>query len=124
MIVFSVVVALLLTYGAPTVIHLFESGPSAKPAVLALQILVWTFPLASVGYIFSTALTAANDQVVLAWCLGIAVVFNLTLNAILIPIYSLIGACVATLATQMGVSVGMTVRYAVLYKWAKKSHKE
>ena len=118
--ILGIAVAAVFTYGAPLIISIFESGPSAEPAALALQILVWTFPLSSVNYLFSTALTAANDQVILAWLLGIAVIFNLALNAILIPEYSLYGACVATLLTQAGVSISMGVRYVTLLRRDKK----
>ena len=44
--------------------------------------------------------------------LGAAAVFNIALNSALIPLYSLYGACVATLLTQAGITAAMSLRYA------------
>ena len=108
----SLVIALGLTLTAPVVITLLEPDPSAAPAVGALRLLAWTFPFASVNYLLSTALTATDDQKALAWMLGAAAVFNIGLNGVLIPLYSLYGACIATLLTQAGITVAMGLRYA------------
>ena len=108
---FSLVIALGLTLTAPFVITLMDPDPAAAPAIDALQLLIWTFPFASINYLLSTALTATDDQKALAWMLGIAAVFNIALNGALIPLYSLYGACVATLLTQAGLTAAMGLRY-------------
>lgn len=111
---FGVLVATVLMFAAPWLVGILEEGSAAEPATKALKILVWTFPFASVNYIFSTALTASNDQNALAWMLGAAVVFNIVLNLVLIPSYSLYGASYATLATQVMVLAALTTRYFML----------
>ncbi len=73
--------------------------------------MICTFPFASVNYLLSTALTATDDQKALAWMLGVAAVFNIALNGVLIPLYSFYGACAATLLTQAGLTGAMSVRY-------------
>ena len=107
----SCLIALVLTLMAPFVISILEPGPDAVPASRALQLLVWTFPFAGVNYLFSTALTAADDQVALAWILGVAALLNIGLNSLLIPFYSLYGACIATLITQLSITLAMILRY-------------
>jgi len=111
MTVLSTLVAIALTVAAPLVITLMDPDPTAAPAGYALQLLVWTFPFASVNYLLSTALTATDDQKALAWMLGIAALLNIALNSFLIPMYSLYGACVATLVTEAGITAVMFVRY-------------
>ncbi|MEM8487973.1 MAG: flippase [Bacteroidota bacterium] len=108
---FGLTAALTLSVLAPFIVGILEKGPAAIPATKALRILVWTFPFASVNYLYSTALTAADDQNVLAWILGIAVLFNISLNAVLIPTHSLYGASFATLLTQLFVMLAMIIRY-------------
>ncbi len=108
---FGFAVAITLSLAAPFIVGLLEEGPAALPATNALRILVWTFPFSSVNYLYSTALTAADDQRALAWILGGAVLFNISLNAALIPTQSLYGASFATLLTQLVVMLAMIIRY-------------
>ncbi len=107
----SIVITLALALAAPVVITLIDPDPAAAPAVGALRVLIWTFPFACVNYLLSTALTSTDDQKALAWMLGAAAVFNIALNGVLIPLYSLYGACVATLLTQVGITGAMSIRY-------------
>ena len=107
----STAIALALALAAPLVIILIDPDPAAAPAIDALQILIWTFPFASVNYLLSTALTATDDQKALAWMLGAAAVFNIALNGVLIPLYSFYGACAATLLTEAGLTGAMSLRY-------------
>ena len=48
------------------------------------------------------------------WMLGAAVVFNIALNLVLIPKYSLYGASYATLLTQVLVMCAMLIRYQMI----------
>ncbi len=107
----STALTLALFVAAPFVITLMDPDPAAAPAIDALRVLIWTFPFACVNYLLSTALTATDDQKALAWMLGIAAFFNIALNGVLIPLYSLYGACVATLLTQAGITAAMSARY-------------
>lgn len=104
-------ITLGLTLAAPLVITLIDPNPAAAPAIDALQFLIWTFPFASVNYVLSTALTATDNQKALAWMLGVAAVFNIALNGVLIPVYSFYGACAATLLAQAGLTGAMSMRY-------------
>ena len=114
--IIGIVIALAITWSAAFIIDFMEEGQSARPATTSLQILVWMFPFAGINYLLATSLTAANDQVRIAWILGVTVILNVVLNLMLIPHYSLYGACIATLVTQMCLSVAMFIRYRQLLK--------
>lgn len=107
----SVSAAIAVTLSAPWLISLVDTGAHAEPAILALQILVWSFPFSSIGYLLVTALTAIDDQIRLAFTLALAAAVNVALNLALIPIWSLYGACAATLITQGLLVVAMLSRY-------------
>jgi O-antigen/teichoic acid export membrane protein len=107
----GLVLAAVMTFAAPVIIPLLEPDPSAAPAISIMQILMWTFPFSAVNYLLSTSMTARDDQKALAWMLGAAAVFNISLNAILIPLYTYYGACVATLTTQVLITGVMFGRY-------------
>ncbi len=107
----GVVIALTLTLLAPYIIPLLDPDPASAPAIQILQLLIWTFPFSAVNYLLSTSMTATDDQKALAWMLGAAAVFNISLNALLIPSYSYFGAGFATLSTQIAISAAMLWRY-------------
>jgi len=107
----GLVLATVTTFAAPWIIPILEPDPSSAPAIGILQVLIWTFPFSAVNFLLSTSMTAMADQKALAWMLGSAAVFNVTLNAILIPSFSYFGASVATLTTQILITGAMMLRY-------------
>lgn len=83
---------------------LFKEGVSETASVLKLLMLSF-FPV-SVGYVFSTLLTAAGDMRFLNYTSLLGLIANILLNVLLIPRYQEIGAAVSTLLTQ-GVVIGL-----------------
>jgi O-antigen/teichoic acid export membrane protein len=75
-------------------------GPEYTPAVIALQILIWSVVLVYIGGPMGTLLQATNNQMVFAKIVGISTVINVVANLILIPKYSYVAAgAIAVLTT-------------------------
>jgi len=71
-------------------------------SIIALQILVWSSVFIFMSQPFANLLNCLNKQSIVTKITGICVVLNVTLNLILIPKYSLIGASIATVLTEFG----------------------
>jgi len=89
-------------------------GPKFEPAVRFYQLLVLVIPLRILGNTLGTAITSVNRQAQRAFIVGVAAALNLGLNLILIPMWSIDGAVVATLVTESWVFLA----YAVLLRRA------
>jgi O-antigen/teichoic acid export membrane protein len=89
-------------------------GPKFEPAVRFYQILVLVIPLRILGNTLGTAITSVDRQAQRAFIVGVAAALNLGLNLILIPMWSIDGAVVATLVTESWVFLA----YAVLLRRA------
>ena len=76
-------------------------GFGYQQSVIALQILVWTIVFTFVGAAFVRLLEASNRQVIVTKISLICVIVNILLNLILIPKFSYIGACIATVITEI-----------------------
>ena len=96
----SLPVAAGTTIFAPNII-IFLYGSSYYPAVMALQILIWTIPFLFLTYIFSTLLISINKQNVILKITFIAMVFNVIANLLLIPIYGYTAAALLTVLTEL-----------------------
>ena len=81
------------------IIVLFGFG--YQQSVIALQILVWTIVFTFVGAAFVRLLEASNRQVIVTKISLICVIVNILLNLILIPKFSYVGACIATVITEI-----------------------
>lgn len=81
--------------------------PSAPALSVVIWALFWMFVNAPVGNLIATS---RNMHAFLPYAFG-SVVFNIVLNAILIPRYSFLGACIATLLTEM-LAFGFQYRFA------------
>jgi O-antigen/teichoic acid export membrane protein len=68
-------------------------------SVIALQILIWTIPIIFLNYVFGTILASINQQVLALKINFLSMVLNVTINMLLIPRYSFIGASIATVIT-------------------------
>lgn len=105
--------AAIVLYGfAEPLLRLLTGGTTFEPAAQALQILAWAAPFVSLNYVLSVTMNAADDQRLLAWVLGVAALFNLAVNFILIPRYSFFGASAATVATEALITLALGIRYA------------
>lgn len=79
----------------------FIYGNVFSHSILALQILIWTFLLISVNAVLYNILGAINRQVTIMKVTAACAFVNVVLNLILIPKLSLIGASIATVATEI-----------------------
>ena len=77
-------------------IILLVFGSSYTESVIALEILIWTIVFTFGGAAFTRLLEATDKQLTLTKITGIAAIFNIFLNLVLIPEFGLIGACVST----------------------------
>jgi O-antigen/teichoic acid export membrane protein len=96
----SVPVAVGTTVLAPEIVLLIYKN-AFTPSIIILQILIWAIPITFLNYIFGTILPAMNRQNVLLKVTFLSMIFNISLNLVLIPTYSYMGAAVVTVATEL-----------------------
>ena len=75
-------------------------GAEYANSILTLQILVWYPVLVFVSSPFARLFESSNKQLIVTRIVGVCAALNVTLNLILIPKYSLIGASIATILTE------------------------
>ena len=85
---------------APRIID-FIYVPEFFPSILAFQILIIMAGIIFLYYPFSQVLIASNQQKKVFWPILTGSLLNVILNSILIPKYSLYGAAVATVITNI-----------------------
>jgi O-antigen/teichoic acid export membrane protein len=86
-------------------IIIFLYGEDFTPSIIALQILIW---VASLLFIYRTGgyvLASINKQLVDARIAGTAALLNVGLNLLLIPMYSYVGAGIASIISQVFVLI-------------------
>jgi len=109
---FAVAVALALWPLAGWLVTLLY-GAAYGDAVPAFRILLLSFPLMSLNYALTHQLIGWQRHRAYAAICAMALVFNLALNARLIPTLSIVGAAWATVATELVVTFGSA---AVLWR--------
>ena len=82
-------------------------GDEYLESAIALKILIWLLIFAFLNGVFGAYLASIHRQEIAAITLGFALLANITLNLLLIPRFSYVGAAISTLATQAVVSVIM-----------------
>lgn len=97
-------------YGSD-IISLIDNKYALADSVL--QILIWTVCFLFINGACSTLLNASHKEVSVTKIYGIAAIFNVILNFILIPSYSFIGASVATVLSEVLILV---LAFYMLYK--------
>jgi O-antigen/teichoic acid export membrane protein len=107
----SLLITVGITLTAPFIIELMTSDPGYGPAKSALRILCWVFALTCVRNMLYVALLSMNEQRFVAGILGGAVLFNVGLNAVLIPTVGILGAVAATIASEATLLGVYAVRY-------------
>lgn len=112
LLIISVPIALFTTLLANKIILLLF-GPSYLPAIIALQILIWTIIFMFLNGLAGNLMGSVNKQLVVTAITGFGAVFNITLNILLIPRYSFTGASYATLLTEF---VLMPILIYVIWK--------
>jgi O-antigen/teichoic acid export membrane protein len=109
---FAVAVALALWPLARWLVTLLY-GAAYGDAVPAFRILLLSFPLMSLNYALTHQLIGWQRHRAYAAICAMALVFNLALNARLIPTLSIVGAAWATVGTELVVTFGSA---AVLWR--------
>jgi O-antigen/teichoic acid export membrane protein len=84
-----------------TAIIAFVFGPGYGRATVALQILIWTIPVAFYRNVPQMALISAGRQDRVLRITFVSAMVNLALNIFIIPTYGMVGAAAATLATEV-----------------------
>ncbi len=75
--------------------------PAYHAATLPLQVLIWTIPVALIRNVSQSALVAYGRQDQLLHTVAWAAALNVGLNLLLIPRWGMLGAALATLATEV-----------------------
>lgn len=120
LLIISIPLSLAVTLLANKLI-LLVYGSSYFPSIIALQILIWTIIFMFLNGISSILLGSTNRQIVVTKITGFSVILNVTLNLILIPNFSYVGASVATVFTEF---VTVPILIYVVYKFEKINLKE
>jgi O-antigen/teichoic acid export membrane protein len=107
LLIISIPIAVGTTLVADKVILLIY-GNEFIPAILTLQILIWTIPFLFINGLSGNLLNSINKQVTIMKVTSIAAVINIILNLALIPRFSLIGSSVATVFTELVLLVILT----------------
>ncbi len=89
-------------------------GEEYLPSVQAFQILIFAVGIIFISQLVSSNITAINKQKINMWLTLINVFLNITLNFLLIPLWSFIGASIATVATE-GTGALMALLYTMKY---------
>ena len=91
---------LTITLFAAPIIQVFF-GKEYWGGVLTLQISIWSIMIFLVGLILYDTLIVAEKQKALLWSVLISTVINALFNIVLIPIWSIAGAAIATVIAQV-----------------------
>jgi len=108
----AVVVMLPVCTGSMFVAHgLLRAffGAGYGPAALYFQLLMASVAIALVNGVFAPVLLATGHERALARSVTIGAIVNLSLNAVLIPLFGAAGAAVATIAAETGVFVSLSL---------------
>lgn len=88
-------------------------GAEYTNSIIALQLLIWSMGLMIVYGTFAQLFNSVNKQLIGTIVVIICAIFNVILNLILIPKYSLTGASISIVATQF---LGL----ALSYVWSRR----
>ena len=88
----------------------FIFGQGYLQSGMILQILIWTIVLTFIGASFVQILQSTNNQLVITKISVVCVFVNIVINLFLIPLYSYIGASIATVITEV-----ILVGYCIFY---------
>ncbi len=91
-----IIITLFLADGIVGVI----SGSGFSESVGVLKVLVFALAFIFFGNFFNTIMISANFQKKLMWIMGIAAIFNVFLNLLLIPRFSYLGAAWVSVLTE------------------------
>jgi O-antigen/teichoic acid export membrane protein len=78
----------------------FFFGPAFINSAPSLKILVFTVPFIFINYVLINTLIALNHEKMITWGSGLAILFNVGLNMVVLPRYGYLGASWTTVATE------------------------
>ena len=84
-------------------------GDEYLGASLAIQILIWNFPLVVLGWLLSPIMIASARSKTLAAVAALAVTINFPVTIALTNLFGITGACIASLITELFVVAGLWV---------------
>jgi O-antigen/teichoic acid export membrane protein len=76
-------------------------GADFKESVLVLQILIFSLALIFYGHFFINIIIAGSLQKKLMYALVVAAILNITINSIMIPLFSYNGAAITSVITEL-----------------------
>lgn len=100
MVIISIPLGFATTFLADKII-LLVYGTGFINSIVSLQILIWTMVFTFIGASFVQILQSINKQLIITKIAVISVLINIILNLILIPLFSFIGASIATVTTEI-----------------------
>ncbi len=92
----------------------FFFGPTFAKSAPSLKILVCALPLIFLNYVLINTLIALNMEKMITWGSGLAILFNVGANIVVLPRYGYLGASWTTVATELLLSIcflGFLQRY-------------
>lgn len=116
---FMLIIAFPLAFGgvilaAPLIKLIYGDGFSE--AILPFQILIFSAATIYISTVYAHSLQACQKQKTHLIGMGIGALINISLNLILIPKYSLVGAAIATLITEMFIFLFMYLKFSKTIK--------
>lgn len=110
-----ILLSILITAGIAAIslplIGWIATDPALEPAGPALRLLCWVFPLTCCRLLVYATLLALHEQRFIAVALGGGVLLNIVLNIILLPIFGILGAAMATICSEVVLLITYTSRY-------------
>ena len=98
--IIGLIIAIFVIVFAKYII-LIVYGSNYLPSIKALKILIWAFFIICISSITSGLLNSINKQRLVTFGAGVGAIINVILNLILIPKYSMEGAALATVITEI-----------------------
>jgi O-antigen/teichoic acid export membrane protein len=83
----------------------FLFGPSFVHSIPSLKILMWVVPFTFTNYVLIYTLIAMNQEKVITRGSGLAVLFNVGINILVLPRYGYLGASATTVVTEVLLSL-------------------
>lgn len=106
MVAFSIPLAVGMSVIAKPLLEAFF-GVQFVGGAPALQALIWSVTIFSVGAIFGNALVAAGQRTVYMWGVALGALANVVANILLIPKFSAVGAGLSTVIAELVVCIYM-----------------
>jgi len=80
-------------------------GPTFANSVPSLKILIWVIPFIFINYVLINTLIALNQEKMITWGSGLAVLFNISINILVLPRYGYLGASWTTVVSEIFLSI-------------------